>query len=64
MSRVIIGRCYSGVCDLYYGVPNLNDAKITKVESNIKDNKYEVVLYITDKDGISHKIILMQDRVY
>ncbi|NFH01307.1 hypothetical protein FC831_13650 [Clostridium botulinum] len=64
MSRVIIGRCYSGVCDLYHGVPNLKDAKITRVESNIKNNEYEVVLYITDKDSINHKIILLQDRVY
>ncbi|OSA95722.1 UNVERIFIED_ORG: hypothetical protein B2H93_04690 [Clostridium botulinum] len=64
MSRVILGRCYSGVCDLYYGVPNLKDAIITKVESNIKNNDYEVILYITDKDNIKHKVILLQDRIY
>lgn len=63
MSKVIVARSFSGVCDLYHRVPNLDGYTVTKtecIEENTDD--CEVRLHLCKNEG-EFILILRQDRL-
>lgn len=61
MSR-IVSRSYMGGIDLYHGIPNLTDGKITNIEYSKNTDDYITELEIETVDGNKHSIVIMQER--
>lgn len=52
----IIARTYSGVIDLYHGIPDLLNATVENVEYDNSHGDYRTTLVIKDIKGNLHRI--------
>lgn len=60
---LLIARTQMGGRDLYYGVPDLTAAIITKQSSVKTPDDYQTTLTLETPDGETHEIIIVQERV-
>jgi hypothetical protein len=59
--NLLIARTIFGGKDLYYGVPNIEGATISKVESNKTEDDYCTELTLNLISGSTMKLVIKQE---